>query len=306
MGKVFDYAEFLPKTKFIDAVTDGYESVKNETKAKLFRVSASSSSQLAETINSFCQNPTAIALNAVNDLSDTSNEFRHAVLYSNPINLAEALSASPRTFDAIATPPPKLCFIVTCQGTQYMGMGRNAYEWSPIFRHHFDECEGVFKGDYGISVKELMYSNQDEWIGRPLDAMPYILSVEYALFRLYESWGIKPDIVLGSSFGEYGAAIISKMISLEDAIKLIMNRTHLVVDNIEEEAFGVAEMNISKLETILEQMKREDGMENAWLDIACKNSPLQTCVVGQRKYVLKFVGMFNLLVILSRVAMTLL
>lgn len=297
MGVVFDHAESLPKTKLIDAVTVGYESVKNEIKAKLFRLSASSSSQLAEKIDAFFKNPSAIDINAVNDLSDTSNEFRHAVLYSNPNNLAEALSLSPRTFNAIATPPPKLCFILTCQGTQYMRMGRNAYEWSPIFRHHFDECEAVFKGNYGISVNELMYSDQDEWIGRPLDAMPYILSVEYALFRLYESWGIKPDIVLGLSFGEYVAAIICKMISLEDGIKLIMNRTRLVIDNIEEEAFGVAEMNISTLERMLEQMKREDGMENAWLDIACKNSPLQTCVVGHRKYVLKFVGMFILSIV---------
>ncbi|XP_037038625.1 malonyl CoA-acyl carrier protein transacylase-like isoform X2 [Bradysia coprophila] len=285
-GKVFDYAEFLPKTRFIDANTVGYESVKNETKVKLFSLSAPSSSLLAEKIATYSKNPLT---EAANDLSDTSNVFRHAVLYSDENNLMDALSTSPKTFDAIKAPPPKLCFIVTCQGTQYMGMGKNVYEWSPVFRYHFDECDAIIKGISGISVKELMHSDQDNWIESPLEALPYTLSLQYALSRLYESWGIKPDFVLGLSFGEYGAAIISGMISLEDGIKMIMNRAKLVIDNIEEEAFGVVEINASKFETAMEQLKKEDGMEDAWLEIAGCNSPLQTCVVGHRKTVHKFV-----------------
>ncbi|KAG4066830.1 hypothetical protein HA402_012897 [Bradysia odoriphaga] len=278
-GKLLDYAEFLEKT----------ESVKNETNVKLFTLSAPSSSSLAGKIDAHSKNPLMISAEIANDLSDTSSEFRHAVLYSDANNLARALSDGPKTFDAIKAPPPKLCFIVTCQGTQYMGMGKNVYEWSPVFRYHFDECDAIVKGISGFSVKELMHSDQDDWMGNPLKALPYILSVEYALFRLYESWGIKPDFVLGLSFGEYGAAIMSRMISLRDGFKLIMNRAKLVIDNIGEEALGVVELNVSKFETIMEQVKKEDGMEDSWLDIASSNSPLQTCVVGHRKTVNKFV-----------------
>ncbi|XP_037038664.1 reducing polyketide synthase swnK-like [Bradysia coprophila] len=288
-GKLLDYAEFLAKTEFTDVNTVGYESVKDETNVKMYSLSAPSSSSLVEKIDTLSKNPRMISAEAGNDLSATSNEFRHAVLYSDAKNLAEALSTSPKTFDAIKAPPPKLCFIVTCQGSQYMGMGKNVYEWSPVFRYHFDECDAIIMENYGVGVKELMYSDQDDWMGNPLKALPYILSLEYALFRLYESWGIKPDFVLGLSFGEYGAAVISGMISLRDAFKLIMNRAKMVIDNIEEEALGVVELNVSKFDTIMEQLKKEDGMEEAWLDIAGCNSPLQTCVVGYRKTVHKFV-----------------
>lgn len=283
---------FLPKTGFLDVDTVGYENVKNEKDIKLLHLSAPSSSLLSEKIKSFSKYPPTSSKMTYD--ADDSNKFRHAVLYSSINNLTNALSTSPTSFNTLDVPSPKLCFIITCQGTQYSGMGKEVYEWSPTFRHHFDECDAITMQDYGISVKKLMDSKDGAWISNPMQALPYILSVEYSLFKLWEFWGIRPDVVLGLSFGDYGAALVSGIVSLRDTIKLVMTRTQLITNNIKEEAFAAIQMDVSEIPKIMEILKKEDGMEDAWLDVAGIISPLQTCVVGYRKYVLMFVSMLSL------------
>lgn len=275
--------------KFINVDTVGYDYVKDESDdVKLLRLSAPSSSQLSQKIKNLTENPSMQS--EAMETYENCDRFRHAVLYSNLDNLVRALSTSPSKFHSPNTTPPKLCFLITCQATQYVRMGRGVYDWSPVFRFHFDACDAIIKDGYGFSIKSLMDSDDKSWIDNPLEALPYILSLEYALAKLWESWGIKPDVVLGMSFGEYGAAVIGGIISLNDAVKLIMTRTQLVNDNIKEEAFGVVKMDASQFPTIMKELKNEDGMQDAWLDIACVNSPLQFCVVGYRRCVHKFVG----------------
>lgn len=254
-------------------------------------MSAPSASLLSLQVENFSKNP-SISQRKAADTHEHCNKYRHAVLYSSEDSLANALSTSTPRLNSPNSTPPKICFLITCQATQYAGMGRNVYDWSPVFRRHFDACDALIKQDYGLSVKGLMESEYSAWVNNPLEALPYILSLQYAQSKLWESWGIKPDIVLGMSFGEYGAAVISGIISLRDAVKLIMTRTKLVTDHIKEEAFGTVEMDFSEFHKIMKEMKSEEGMQDAWLDIACVNSPLQTCVVGPRRYVHKFVGMF--------------
>lgn len=279
---------FIPKTKFTDVDTVGYENVKNERDVKLLRLSAPSRSLLSLQIENYSQNifmpPKAIVTH------EHCNKFRHALLYSSVSNLTNALSKSAPKLDAPCKAPPKLCFLITCQGTQYAGMGKEVYGWSPVFRRHFDACDALIEEDFGLSVKSLMESDDGTWVSNPLQALPYLLSLEYALAKLWEFWGVKPDIVLGMSFGEYGAAVISGIISLRDAVKLIMTRTRLVTENIKEEAFGAVEMDYSEFDSIMNELRKEEGMHDAWLDIACINSPMQTSVVGLRRYVLRFVG----------------
>lgn len=281
----------FPPTKFVDIDTVGYENVKNARDVKLLRFSAPSTSLLNLKMKNLSENP---SIPNATKTQDNYNKYRHAVLYSTVDNLTSALSTSPQKLHSHNASPPKLCFLITCQATQYGGMGREVYGWSPIFRHHFDACDALISEDYDLSVKSLMNSDDNSWVSNPLQALPYILSLQYALSKLWESWGIKPDVVLGMSFGEYGAAVISGIISLKEAVKLIMTRTQLVTDNIKEEAFGTVEMDFGKFPEILKELRNEEGMEDAWLDVACVNSPLQTCIVGPRNYVHKFVGMLNL------------
>lgn len=290
VGPADENLDFFPKTKFVDTDTIGYENVKGETNVKLLHISAPWSSMLAEKITTFSKNPSKLP-KITNEANASFYKFRHAVLYSTVDNLKNALATSPTSFKPVDVTPPKLCFMLTCQGTQYAQMGKEVYEWSPIFRQYFDECDTLINEDYGISVKDLMNSENATWVSNPLETLPYLLSLEYALLKLWESWGIKPDIVLGLSFGDYGAAVASGIITLREGIKLIMTRTQLVTDQIEAQAIGVVELDLKEFSKIMEELKNKAGMEDAWLDIACINSPLQTSVVGLREYVHKFVGM---------------
>ncbi|XP_037049400.1 malonyl CoA-acyl carrier protein transacylase-like [Bradysia coprophila] len=278
---------FFPATKFIDIDTVGYENVKNESDVKLLRLSAPSRSLLSLKIENYSKNPFTPPKTI--GTHEHCNKFRHALLYSSVSNLTNALSKSAPKLNSPCTAAPKLCFLITCQATQYSGMGKEVYGWSPVFRRHFDACNAVIEEDFGLSVKSLMESDDNAWVTNPLEALPYLLSLQYALAKLWESWGVKPDIVLGMSFGEYGAAVISGIISLRDAVKLIMTRTQLVTENIQEEAFGTVEMDYREFDNIMRELRKEEGMDDAWLDIACVNSPMQTCVVGLRRYVHRFV-----------------
>ncbi|KAJ6641554.1 Non-reducing polyketide synthase 1 [Pseudolycoriella hygida] len=288
-GLALDNVGMFSQHKFVDVDTIGFENVKDKNDVRLLLLSAPSASLLSLKIENYSKNP-SILPNA-KETHEHCNKYRHAVLYSTVENLSDALSKNPSKLLVNIEAPPKICFLITCQATQYTGMGREVYGWNPVFRRHFDACNAIIEEDFGLSVKSLLDSEDGAWVNDPLQALPYILCLEYALSKLWESWGITPDFVLGMSFGEYGAAVISGIISLRDAVKLIMTRTKLVTDNIKEEAFGVVEMNSTEFSQIMKELRAEEGMEDAWLEIACVNSPLQTCVVGPRCYLHKFVDL---------------
>lgn len=124
----------------------------------------------------------------------------------------------------------KPIFMFTGQGSQYVNMGRTLYESNSVFKSALDECDRLFKPYILASVVDLIYGERAnaETIEKTSYAQPLIFSIEYSLFKLWEHYGVRPEIVMGHSIGEYVAAVVSGIISLEDAVKLVSIRGRLM------------------------------------------------------------------------------
>jgi acyl transferase domain-containing protein/acyl-CoA synthetase (AMP-forming)/AMP-acid ligase II/acyl carrier protein len=123
-----------------------------------------------------------------------------------------------------------VAFLFSGQGTQYVGMARQLYETQPTFRAALERCNQLLLPYLDVPLLSVLYELTEEH--SPLHetryTQPALFALEYALAELWRSWGVKPDIVLGHSIGEYSAATIAGLLSLEDGLKLIATRGRLM------------------------------------------------------------------------------
>ncbi|XP_021946582.1 phenolphthiocerol synthesis polyketide synthase type I Pks15/1-like [Folsomia candida] len=173
---------------------------------------------------------------------------------------------------------PQLCFLFTGQGSQYPGMARSLYEQSIVFRSNFDWCESVLSKEHGfLSLKTALWDHGElSLLKSSLYSQTSIFVVEFCLLRLWESWGVKPDAVLGHSLGEFAAAVAAGMLSAEDALKLVVTRSKLI------HALPAASMLVvgTSLEKVEQSLERAFSNQKKWLDVAAVNSESQTVLAG--------------------------
>jgi acyl transferase domain-containing protein/acyl carrier protein len=158
----------------------------------------------------------------------TTRPFFAERLYAvgeTPAALARALGEGATRAVAGGAPEPVLLF--TGQGSQYPGMGRALYAMYPVFRAALDECFGVLSA-CGIDGAHLLFGGDTETLAETLAdtarAQPLIAAVSYALWRLWESFGVRFRAVGGHSIGEYPAAVAAGVMSIEDMLRLAVAR----------------------------------------------------------------------------------
>ncbi len=124
----------------------------------------------------------------------------------------------------------KMAWLFTGQGAQYPGMGKQLYETEPAFRQALDEAAAALDGHLSAPLLDVLFPAhpEDARIHDTAFTQPALFAIEYALARLWRSWGLKPDFVLGHSVGEYAAAVIAGVMSLADGAKLIAARGRLM------------------------------------------------------------------------------
>jgi acyl transferase domain-containing protein/acyl-CoA synthetase (AMP-forming)/AMP-acid ligase II/acyl carrier protein len=128
---------------------------------------------------------------------------------------------------------PKIAYLFTGQGSQYVNMGRQLYETQTVFRQTIEQCDRILQPYLEMSLLDILYpddcqSLDSSIINQTAYTQPALFAIEYALFQLWQSWGIKPDVVMGHSVGEYVAATVAGVFSLEDGLKLITHRGRLM------------------------------------------------------------------------------
>jgi len=118
-------------------------------------------------------------------------------------------------------------FMFSGQGAQYGNMGQELYQTERTFREVVDCCSEILKPDLGLDLRHLLYQSQQN-LQRTAIAQPALFVTEYALAKLWQSWGIHPQAMIGYSIGEYVAACLAGVFSLEDAVTLVAARAQIM------------------------------------------------------------------------------
>ncbi len=149
--------------------------------------------------------------------------------YARGETVAGLLSAELKSQD-----PPRVAFLFTGQGSQYVGMGRQLYDTQPVFRSALDRCEILLRPHLGRSLLALLFPPAGDEAAMRLQleqtslAQPAIFALEWSLSELWRSWGVRPSLVLGHSVGEYVAACVAGVFELEEGLQLIAARGRLM------------------------------------------------------------------------------
>ncbi|MBB6414403.1 non-ribosomal peptide synthetase/type I polyketide synthase [Mesorhizobium sangaii] len=160
--------------------------------------------------------------------------YRSSFVGSDLLELADQLDHAALNADAsreVSSSEHRIVFMFSGQGGQQIGMGRELYEEEPVFRSAIDECAKWLNELAQIDFRPLLYceGKSDGVLEPQLESViqPVIFATQYAMAKLFISWGIFPAAVIGHSIGEYAAAHIAGIISLPDAIRLTLVRGQL-------------------------------------------------------------------------------
>ncbi len=188
----------------------------------------------------FQENPDLNLANAAYTLQVGRQAFNHrrVLIATDPADAAQALEDlnSKRVFShKQSRRNPPLVFMFPGQGSQHANMGLELYQTEPVFKAQIDRCADLLQAQLGLDLREVLYPKtvrpeEQQVINQTVMAQPAIFVMEYALAKLWMSWGVHPQAMIGHSIGEFVAACLANVFSLEDALSLMVKRAKLMQD----------------------------------------------------------------------------
>lgn len=199
------------------------------------------------------------------------------------INKLSMLLDHPQSIASAAIGHQNMVFMFPGQGAQYLNMCNDLYQKLPVFRQIADECFSFVKERFNKDLKAVIFAEDNSAEAGRLHetefTQPLLFIVEFALAKTMIGWGINPDIMIGHSVGEYVAACISKVFSLEDALTLVVKRGELMQHL---PSGTMLSINISRKE--LNVFLQNQGS----ISIAAVNTENSTVVSGRTEDILGF------------------
>jgi acyl transferase domain-containing protein len=263
----------------------------------LFTLSAKRPSTLAALVTRYADYLQAHPEVPLGDLCHTTavgrSHFAHrlAIVCRNREELLAELTSEKLTVDSEqlamnSRRRPRVVFQFTGQGAQYAGMGRPFYEQYPVFRQALDQCDELLRPYLSESLLPLVVDNSQFTsdhrsptisqftIDDTLYTQPALFAFEYALARLWQSWGLEPAAMIGHSIGEYVAACLAGVFSLADALKLVAARGRLMQSLPQDGAMLVAFAAEAEVAAFL------NGADQ--VTVAVVNGPDNVVISGER------------------------
>ena len=244
--------------------------------------------ELAQRYVTYLQSGTKAELADICFTANTGREhFNHrlAVVAGSKKQLLEQLVSLVNNQDKPHVQSPKavsnkqIAFLFTGQGSQYVGMGRQLYETQPTFRQILARCDEILRPYLEQPLLSVLYpdnQSQNLKLDETAYTQPALFVLEYALAQLWKSWGIEPDVIMGHSIGEYVAACIAGVFSLEDGLKLIATRGKLM-QALPQDGEMVALLASES------QAQEAIAPYSTYVSIAAINAPQSVVISGQRE-----------------------
>lgn len=204
-------------------------------------------------------------------------EYKRVLVCAGAHDAANALDAADarHVVERCKETERPVAFMFSGQGAQYAGMGRELYLAEPAFRKRVDRCSEILKPHLGLDLRDVLYPAEEqlEKAARLLDqtavTQPALFVIEYALAQLWIDWGVRPRAMIGHSVGEYVAACLADVLTVEDALALVATRGRLMGD-LPAGAMLSIPLPASQVEAMLTET----------LSLAAVNSPSLTVVSG--------------------------
>ncbi len=203
-------------------------------------LSARSAAALVEQVSRLSQDLSGYPEKSVLDIgfslatSRSGLEHRAVLLASSRQEAAASLAAGLPDIAGVARADGLTAFLFSGQGAQRPGMGAELYAEQPVFARVLDEICALFDPLLGRPLRELMFAPpgtpEAELLNQTVFTQAALFAYETALFRVLESWGLAPDILIGHSIGELVAAHLSGVLNLDDACRLVAARGRLMQD----------------------------------------------------------------------------
>lgn len=209
--------------------------------------------------------------------------FDHRVLFSakEKVDMVKALEDFIQEADDVTPTKPlsskeKVVMIFPGQGSQWLGMGRELFQEEPIFRASIEACDKAFKPYTDWSLIDQLHATPEQSRLTEIDVIqPALSAMQIALAKLWISWGIQPDAVVGHSMGEVAAAHISGALNLDDAARIICTRSKLMKTvSGKGGAMAVTELSLIQADELVQRFPK--------LSVAVSNSPKSTVLAGDQ------------------------
>jgi acyl transferase domain-containing protein/thioesterase domain-containing protein/acyl carrier protein len=209
---------------------------------RLLTLSAKSAAALEDATRSLASHLRQFPDENLDDMAYTlhvgRSEFAHRRMFvvrdhAEALQLSE-LPHSPNVATGKTSDPHAVAFLFSGQGPQYCHMGGKLYRTEPVFRKWIDACATLALPHLGFDFREILYPPEEaaaeaaQQMKLTWNAQPILFAIEYALAQLWMSWGVQPAKLIGHSLGEYPAACLSGIFSLEDAISLVCARGNMM------------------------------------------------------------------------------